>query len=593
MLTKEGQSYWIVKTVKVAFTALGFLLLAGCGESDGSSSSPPPAPPPPAPPPPQGVTEAEASRFLSHSTFGPSMAEIEAVSASGLETWFLAEQTKPASLHLDYTLSQFQNGTYLDANNNTLFEVAVAPTVSFWQAAIEGDDQLRQRMAFALSQILVVSDRNDILAFAPHIRAHYMDILTEGAFGNYRDLLEDITYSPAMAIFLTYLANVKGDPVTGRVPDENYARELMQLFTIGLVELNADGTTRLDGSGEQIELYDNDDITELAKVFTGLSFKGGTFFPRFELVPPDALYTPLEIYPAFHSDLEKSFLNTTIPPNTGAAESIDIALDALFNHPNLPPFVSRQLIQRFVTSDPDPAYVQRVAAAFISGSYTLPDQTIVGAGVRGDLWATLAAILFDQEAIGAATLSDAEFGKVREPVIRFAHWARAFNVSNIDPSNEVLLLDSSNPQFLAQHPYRAPSVFNFYRPGYIAPGTATGAAELTAPELQIVSAASIVGYANTLTQFALGESVKRDAGVASFQPDYATEFGLANDAAALVDHLDLLLTSETMSAETRARILEALNQVPIDQADPDEGRGLRVFLAVLMAVTSPDYIVQK
>ncbi|MEL7028701.1 MAG: DUF1800 family protein [Pseudomonadota bacterium] len=552
----RGKSSW--RAVAAALAA--GLSLAGCGDSGGETPAQAPTPTPtptPTPPPAPSATPEEASRFLSQTTFGPTSADIDLVADIGLSEWMLEEFDKPPTLHLQGVLAQIPGGDFVDDDGEPLIDQGFLSSHSFWEAAIDGEDQLRQRMAYALSQILVVSTSDFELFILPQTTAAYMDILTEGAFGNYRDLLEEVTYSVAMAEFLTYLANPKGDMATGRVPDENYARELMQLFTIGLVELNPDGTPRLDGDGNPIETYDNMDVTGLARVFTGLNLDDDTFFTNYFDAPRASLYAPLKIYPLFHSELEKSFLDVTIPPNTGAAASIDQALDTLFNHPNMAPFLSRQLIQRFVTSDPDPAYVARVADAFEMGAFALPNGAVVGEGERGDLKATLAAILFDDEARNPASGDDPEFGKLREPVIRFTHWARAFKINSADPSNEVFLFDTASPSLLAQHPYRAPSVFNFYRPGYVAPGTSTGAAGLTAPELQIVNASSIVGYTNFLTLFIVDAAPNvSDTGPQAFIPDYATEFALAEDPAALVEHLDLLLTYGEMQDDTKTRIID-------------------------------------
>ncbi|MEM8987550.1 MAG: DUF1800 domain-containing protein [Pseudomonadota bacterium] len=604
----DGQN-WLVRWRGAArlcvVLAMGAALAACGGGSDGGGETPPPDPmptpeptpdpgPDPTPDPSLAITTAEAARFLSQSTFGPTAEDIDEVVSVGYSAWIEAEFAKPATLHLDGVLAAFPNGEFLDADGDPIPGLGFLPNHSFWAAAIEGDDQLRQRMAFALSQILVVSNRDVDLFRAPQALAAYMDILTEGAFGNYRDLLEDVTYSVAMADYLTYLRNAKGDMATGRVPDENYARELMQLFTIGLVELNQDGTPRLDGDGAPIETYDNADVTGLARVFTGLSLAGSNFFNINPATAGDALYSPLDVFPLFHSDLKKSFLTTTIPEFTGGEESIDMALDALFNHPNTAPFISRQLIQRFVASDPDPNYVRRVADAFDIGSYTLPNGAVVGEGRRGDLKAVIAAILFDEEARDAAALNDPEFGKLREPVIRFTHWARAFNVNDADASNEAFLIDASSASALAQHPYRSPSVFNFYRPGYIAPGTATGEAGLTAPELQIVSAGSIVGYANFMTAYIFNDTPKLDASApAAFVPDYTVENALAEDPAALVDHLDILLTNGAMAPETRTRIIEFLNLIPIGDATRAEDLRIRAAFAVVMTMTAPEYIVLR
>jgi uncharacterized protein (DUF1800 family) len=244
-----------------------------------------------------------------------------------------------------------------------------------------------------------------------------------------------------------------------------------------------------------------------------------------------------------------------------------------------------------VTSAPAPDYVARVAAAFDSGDYELPSGTVVGSGNRGDLGATLAAILFDQNARGDSAGTNTGFGKLREPVIRFTHWARAFKVNSADARNERLLRDTSSPELLGQHPYRSPSVFNFYRPGYIAPGTETGAAQLTAPELQIANASTVMGYPNFLTIYALGRSPKVSPALPSaFAVDYATEKALATDPDALLDHLDLLLTHGTLREETRERIRDALNVV---NPGTDAGRLGRAQLASVMVMTSPEYVVLR
>jgi uncharacterized protein (DUF1800 family) len=579
----------------LTLTILTLTLLAcggGGGGNGGNGTEEPTDPPPPPPSPPQEpITATEAARFLSQATFGPNSAAIEAVVASSAEDWFRAELEKPASLHLDDVLSFFPpDGSFRDEQGMLMPELVFRASDSFWQKAVEGDDQLRQRMAYALSQILVISAEGT-LGGAPQTVAAYMDILTQGAFGNYRDLLEEVTYSPAMAVYLTYLRNQKADPVTGRVPDENYARELLQLFTIGLLQLNPDGTPTLDDQGQSIELYDNTDITGLAKVFTGLNFPGTAFDSSLRFVPLEAYYQQLVVFDAFHSDEEKNFLGTNIAAGTGGEATLDQALDTIFGHPNVGPFLARQLIQRFVTSAPTPNYVARVVAAFDAGDFTLPDGSSVGNGARGDLSATLAAILFDDEARSAASTENIAFGKLREPVIRFTHWARAFEVNSADASNETILRYTGGSDALGQHPYRSSSVFNFYRPGYIAPGTATGNAGLTAPELQIANATTVVGYPNFMTLFAFGLTPQRDRQISqAFIPSYSTEIALADDSDALLDHLDLLLTHGNLQTDTRARIAEVLDFLP---PDSDENRQLRAQFASFMIMTAPEYIVLR
>lgn len=593
---RQGLNTLLLITAALMLCACGGGGSSGGGNADKSTATPAAEAPAPEPaqepsPTPLEFNQKQAARFLSQATFGPTMEEIEAVVASGPEAWLLEELEKSPSLHLENVLAGFpQDGRFYDERGNPLPELVLLPGVSFWGAAIEGEDQLRQRMAYALSQILVVSF-DGTLGRAPQALAQYMDILTEGAFGNYRDLLEKVTYSPAMAIYLTYIRNEKADPRSGRVPDENYAREILQLFTVGLVELKPNGQPVTRDDGTEVELYGNEDITELAKVFTGLSFAGAAFRAPLARVPLASFHSPLEMFDDYHSSEAKHFLGGSIAENTNGEDSIGLTLDIIFNHPNLGPFIGRQLIQRFVTSAPGPAYVRRVAAAFDDGSYTLPGGTEVGSGQRGDLAAMLAAVLFDSEAREAAMLEDPAFGKLREPVLRFTHWARAFQVNSADTRNERALRYTGSPELLGQQPYGSPSVFNFYRPGYIAAGTQTGAARLTAPELQITNASTIIGYANFLTTYTFESSPKFDRSLpAAFVPDYSPYTALADDTAALLDSLDLILTHGTLASDTRERIAQVIDQLDSD-SQPD--RLLRTQAAIVMIMTSPEYIVLR
>ena len=576
-----------MKLIRAMFLCLYVSSLVACGGSPADSEQPDN--------PSTSLADLdatdEASRFLSQTTFGPKTDEIDELLANSAEEWFVSELTKTPTLHLPNILSMFpDDGSFLDEDNNALPELAILPHVSFWQAAIEGDDQLRQRMAFALSQIFVISTEGT-LEDLPQVTAHYMDVLTQGAFGNFRDLLEAITYSPAMAIYLTYLRNEKADPTQNRVPDENYAREVLQLFSIGLLELEANGERRLDETGQEIEIYDNGDITELAKVFTGLSFAGERFDLPFGELPSVSLYSPLQMFDSFHSTAEKSFLGVSIPANTGGDTSIDIALDTIFNHSNVGPFLGRQLIQRFVTSAPAPEYVGRVAKAFNDGQFTLPNGVDVGNGSRGDLSATLAAVLFDEQARDLTFAQAPEFGRIREPILRFTHWARAFNVNSADSTNEVYLINTALPSALGQQAYRSPSVFNFYRPGYVAAGTETGEMGLTAPELQITNAGTIVGYANFIAAFVLGNHPQISSNAApTFQADYSpyTQVGLSTSE--LLDALEPILTHGRLTETSRARILSVLDQVGTGS---ESDRLLRAQEAIIMILTSPEYIVLR
>lgn len=460
-----------------------------------------------------------------------------------------------------------------------------------YEAMFEAPDVLRQRMVFALSQILVVSDQP--MNNEPERLSYYIDILNRNAFGNYRDLLTEITYSPAMAHYLTYYRNRKGDPDTGRMPDENYARELLQLFTIGLVELNMDGTPVDNGSGP-VEVFDNDDIQGLARVFTGLSYQGERFFANSSQRIPNHEYAPLQMFADQHSELEKTFLSTTIPAGTPGDESIELALDEIFNHPNLAPFIARQLIQRFTASNPTPGYVERVAMAFETGQFESIGGARFGSGNRGDLRPVLAAILLDETLHDPSFANNPMGGKIREPVLKFAHWVRAFDASVIDARETSELRDTTGAtDRLAQHPFRSPSVFNFYRPGFVAPGSESGGAGLTAPELQIINEGSIIGYNNFMTEFIFGRARLRNGGGPSFVPDYSDELALADDPVGLIDHLDMLLTGARMSDEEKDAVETVLTALSLSEDEEDRAEDLmaRVETAILMITNLPSYAI--
>ncbi|MEL6725052.1 MAG: DUF1800 family protein [Pseudomonadota bacterium] len=570
------------------------LVLAACGGGGEGDSTVPPSsvvgggsgsgggtPTQPAQPASLIETEAEATRFLARATFGGSKSEIASLTGRDAADWIAGEFNKSTSLTMPALLAlpRDSDGNVPRQRINTLY----------WDHIIGADDQLRQRMAFALSQILVYSDAAD--SDQP-MRANYQDILIRNAFGNYRDLLEDVTYSSAMGEWLTYRGNRKGDPRRGRMPDENYAREILQLFSIGLIELNLDGSPRLDAQGQQIETYSNADIEGLARVFTGLSWAGGEFFRE----PQDGNIQPMEMYPEQHSELEKVFLGTTIPAGTPGEETIDRALDTIFNHPNVAPFVSRLLIQRFTQSDPSPQYIENVARAFEAGSFTAQGGRSFGNGQRGDLQATLAAVLleptiFAEPANGATVIT----GKVREPILRFTHWARAFDIEGMDAYNERRLLDTrSTEDALGQQAFRSPSVFNFYRPGYVAPGTNAGERNITVPEFQIVNESTSVGYLNFMTDFAFDRGNQRNRDIETYRPDYTEELALVDDPQALVDHLDTLLTGGRMSDAEKTDIVDIISSVQIRDNTPENTAADQedmVQTAVTLVVNSPSYAV--
>jgi len=399
-------------------------------------------------------TDAQAERFLTQATFGVTDADIANVQGQGYAGWLTSQMAlAPSASHQTFVETRL---TQLLASNPAATLTATEFYQSFWSQVVTGPDQLRQRMKFALSQIFVIS----LVDGGVDARgaASYYDMLGANAFGNYRTLLERVTLHPMMGVYLTSIANQKEDLATGRHPDENYAREVMQLMGLGVFKLNNDGTNQLDASGNPIPSYTSEDIAGLAKVFTGMSWYSptpttNTFFGRNR--DPNASVTPMTLYPAFHSISEKAFLGTTIQASTTSdpAGDLKIALDTIFNHPNVGPFVAKRLIQQLVTSNPSPAYVGRVATVFNNN----------GSGVRGDMSAVIRAVLTDNDARDIAVTSSPTYGKIREPIVRLGNWMRAFGATST--SGAFLLGSTSATTSLGQSPLTSPSVFNFYRPG--------------------------------------------------------------------------------------------------------------------------------
>ncbi|MBI5257141.1 MAG: DUF1800 domain-containing protein [Burkholderiales bacterium] len=535
------------------------------------------APPPPPTPTPTGDTvrsDAEAARFLVQATFGPTMADLARLRTLGYNAWFNEQFAEPRlDTHWGYVARRGPLGC-------TLCESMYinATMESFWKQAVQGRDQLRQRMVFALSELFVVSTVNSPVDFQPEAHASYLDMLARNAFGNFRTLLEDVTLHPTMGHYLSYLRNEKEDPATGRTPDENYAREVMQLFSIGLWQLNDDGTRRKNATGQDIPTYGMADVMGMARVMTGLSWGGpDTSHNRWAgWIQPFRWDLPMQFYNQYHSTGEKRFLGTTIPASAtpNGAGDLRIALDTLFNHPNVGPFLATHLIKRFVTSNPSPAYVQRVAQAFNGGA----------GRVRGDMAATLRAVLMDPEARNAQKLTDPTWGKLREPIVRYGNYLRAFNVTSASGAYQIWNLEDPVAS-LGQNPLRAPSVFNWFRADYAPPGEITGAG-LTAPEFQITHETTLTGYNNFLDWMVERSTPGFSNGSPHFmQANYAAELALAGQPDALLDRLNLLLMAGQMSASTRSQVRAAM----LAAANND----YRVYHAIRLLMASPEFIVQK
>jgi uncharacterized protein (DUF1800 family) len=527
-------------------------LLAACGGGGSSESTPPPPPPPPAAP-----TAAEASRFLGQAGLGATDSEITRVQSLGYAGWLADQAAQPRTQsHYDWMVAR---GYASDLTSTISF---TGTDYSLWRKLISSPDQLRQRVALAWSEIMVISMAGLPVNWRGFVAASYMDVLEANALGNYRELLEAVTLSTGMGIYLNMRGNLKEDPAIGRVPDENYAREVLQLFSIGLTDLALDGTPK---NGVVTDSYGQDTITGLAKVFTGWNYDGrvGT--------DPGNTQKPMVFNAAQHSPSEKKFLGVTIPAGTDGVAALKIALDTIANHPNVAPFISRQLIQRLVTSNPSPAYVARVAAVFNNN----------GNNVRGDLKAVVNAVLLDAEARNAPTAADTTRGKLREPILRFVQWARTFNASS--PTGIWNIPNLSDPATrLGQSPLRSPSVFNFFRPGYVPPNSALGTAKITAPEFQITNETTIVAWANYAQSFIVN-------GVGEVKPDYTAELALAADAAALVNRVVLLLAANALATETVTAITNAVGSI---SATTDAGKKNRVYAAIHLVLCAPAYLVQ-
>jgi uncharacterized protein (DUF1800 family) len=514
----------------------------------------------------------EAVRFLVQASYGPTRASVIDVRRRGYGGWIEQQfETKGLSAVGRFLSHEQAGGKMMTPAFNSFF----------WERALFGEDQLRWRMTYALSQIVVVSEEG--LEGDRSTLPGYIDILQKQAFGNYCDLIREVTFSPAMGVYLTYLKNEKANEKTGFEPDENYAREVMQLFTIGLEELNPDGT----GTGRPT--YGPEDVSGLAAVFTGLA-PAGTDFKRGKISGANR-YLPLEGHRDYHEGGRKVFLGTEVNSGAYAEKSIAQALDHLLAHPNVAPFISKQLIQRFVTSNPKPEYVERVANAFNRGLYRMPSGNIVGEGRRCDLKATIAAILLDEEARSQSAAADPTFGKLREPILRSAHILRVtgepgrVSRSGLVPEFKVVRADTaSNPQT----PFHAPSVFNFYRPGYVPAGTQIAEQGLVAPEFQIATAQRALAYISWVESVLAGRWSDD-----IYQVNLDPLLRLAEDPARFVQYLDDVLLYGTLLDADRRRIEDALDEVRIDAKKKENGLKNRVKLGFAMATTLPEYQVQR
>lgn len=519
------------------------------------------------------VTSADAVRFLEQSSWGPTEASIQDLQDKGIEK-FIDEQfaATPSTLgsYSQVDLTDQSEVCPAEADNHAIClrdNYSIFPLQKeFFHNALNGQDQLRQRVAFALSQILVVSGLKVDL---PYAMAAYQELLAKHAFGNFRDILFEITLSPAMGRYLDMVNNIKPDPIRGVAPNENYARELLQLFSIGVFELNNDGSLKMDGDGQPIPAYDEETIEGFAHTFTGWTYptRPGN---NMKALNPTFFTGQMVVDAGKHDTNAKKLLDgVVLPTQQTAKKDIDDAIDNVFSHPNVGPFICKQLIQHLVTSNPSPEYVDRIANVFNNN----------GRGVRGDMKAVIKAILLDSEARGDAK-TEPEYGKLREPVKFISGIVRALG----GQSDGVYLRAQSAA--LGQDVYQAPSVFNFYPPDYPLPGT-----DLVSPASSIYTATTVLSRANFVYTLLFSDGgIAPDPtvhGATGTTIDLSSLTALANDPERLMDKLDLVMMHENMSHTMRNIVIQTINALPAN--DPLA----RVRTAVYLIATSPQYQAER
>jgi uncharacterized protein (DUF1800 family) len=567
------------------------------------------------------ASDAEAARFLAQATFGPTLADIAYLRQVGYRTWLDQQFALPASTQAPYLdwVQSLGTDNVTDGTRLEIWTINALGTPDPSRGQVAPRDQLRQRVAFAWSQVFVVSALNGTLIYEPWALADWNDMLAEGAFGNYRDLLREVTLHGAMGVYLSHLQNRKQDLALNIRPDENYAREVMQLFSIGLVHLNPDGSV-LDGDlgtpGVQpVPTYDQATVRGFAAVFTGWNWNNtgcgvnghvccnaqsyGNCGPIGEASHDKLAWRlPMQPIEAFHDNTSAKQLldypGVSLPGGLLAAggnatQELEAALDNLFHHPNVGPFLALRLIQRLVTSNPTPAYVGRVAAAFDDN----------GQGVRGDLKAMVRATLMDPEARTGHLARPTAFGKLREPLLRTTHLWRALGARS--EGGRIKTLEPWPPiqDWYGQGPLRSPSVFNFYRPDFRPLGEVANAG-LLAPEFQILTDSTAVDTANRLFSLAFcwwsapGEPFGGSCwsqGDAVLHLDTARDMPLAaSNIAGLIDRYDLLFLSGQMSGAMRTVLTQRLQAV---DGDADTRARRRIQHALYLILNSPEYAIQK
>ena len=549
----------------------------------------------------------EAARFLSHATMGHTEEMVQDLLEDNLdfEAWiddqFLLEETYvlPKMEAIWDTIFTFKTNAGLDPDD-IFGPYSVHFNYAYWQVNMTNDDVLRHKVANALSQILVVSENSDLGGWGESL-ADYYDMLLDGSFGNYRDLLEEISLSIQMGYYLSHFNNAKENPAANTSPDENYAREIMQLFTIGLYELNLDGTRVLDSNGDPIPTYDQDDIQEYAKIFTGLGVS--------ELINPDnwpyepffglALWAspktgPMAMYEDFHEPSQKVLLGGEIvPANQPGLVDIDQAIDNLFNHANVAPFISSRLIQRLVKSNPTPEYVERVATVFNDN----------GSGVKGDMKAVIKAILLDEEARSGEAMFAPHAGRAKEPLMKYTALSRILPLDS--PLGRYWNHGVSWREATGQMILNSPTVFNFYLPDF-QPIGGIADADMVSPELKLHNTAKAISFVNMMYTWNMWDSALMYDWEGDDTPNNTSPYNMNNpdvyiiheafsqyidQPEILVNELDKMLTYGQLSDETRRLIVDSLHDTYWTWND--DWRIQRIEHAIYFILMSPDFNIMK
>ena len=518
---------------------------------------------------PVAMSRTQAARFLAQAAFGGSDTDIQNVQyqAQGIQGWLAQQFALPVN-----PSGQLSNVAWMQANGliSVQFD-ATGVQSSLWRKLISSPDVLRQRMMLALTDLFVINTGATTLTYRGAAAAYYLDQLEANAFGNFKDLLLAVSHTPAMGQYLSYLGSVKANPLTGTSPDENYAREIMQLFSIGVVQLNLDGTPIANPNDPNVALatYSQTDVLNMARVFTGWKLDSGATAYLGASAAADMINDPAKF-----DMTEKTVLGQTIAAGLDGEQTLEAAIGILTAHPNMAPFISRQFIQRLVTSNPSADYVSRVATVFNA--------------TQGNMKSVITAILTDTEATSDALLSNPLAGKLREPVVRFIQWARTFQL-NFSPSSATQWASigdlSSASSKLAESPLQSPNVFFFFQPGYSPANTALASNGITAPEFGITNESSVAGYMNFIKNLIAN-------GIGGVPGDYSALQALVNqggNSAALLAELNVLIGAGQLSAATLSLMQAALDTIDVTTLGTND----RLFAALTLVMCAPEYLVQK